>query len=192
VTHGVVDEERPDAVVVATGSMPARPPVPGADLGHVWDVADVIAGRADLGKRVLIIDHLGFHEATATAELLADRGRRVSIATPMLYVGQDLGLTLDLELWYRRARARGIELLPSLSVLAIEPGRVLVLENYSGRQRWLEGIDSVVLAVPRQADEELYLSLVPRVAEIYRIGDCLAPRRAQAAVIEGERVGRAV
>jgi 2,4-dienoyl-CoA reductase (NADPH2) len=50
-----------------------------------------------------------------------------------------------------------------------------------------------VLSVPQQPVEWLYRELrdVPGV-EVHRIGDCVAPRRAHAAVIEGERVGAAV
>lgn len=192
VTPERVEAEGPDAVVVATGSRPRRPPLPGADGPDVWDVAEVLSGQARLGRRVVLVDQLGFQEAAATAEFLADGGAEVRVVTPMLYVGQDLGVTLDLELWYRRARARRIAMLPSLSVLSIESGRVRVVENFSGAERWLEDVDSVVLAVPRQADDELYFALKSRLPEVYRIGDCLAPRRAQAAVIEGERVGRAL
>ncbi len=44
----------------------------------------------------------------------------------------------------------------------------------------------------RQVDEDLYQQLKGRVPTLYRIGDCVTPRRAHAAIIEGERAGRAV
>ena len=44
-----------------------------------------------------------------------------------------------------------------------------------------------VLAVPGTADDELYQQLVGRVAALHRIGDCVAPRRAHAAVVDGRR-----
>ena len=40
---------------------------------------------------VVVVDELGFHQATSTAELLADRGCRVEIVTNGMVVGQDLG-----------------------------------------------------------------------------------------------------
>ncbi len=51
--------------------------------------------------------------------------------------------------------------------------------------------DHVVLAVPEEPDDDLYIALrdtggIP----VHRIGDCVAPRRAHAAVIEGDRIGR--
>lgn len=51
------------------------------------------------------------------AEYLAEQGCRVEIVTPTLYVGQDLGVTLDLENWYRRARQLNIICTPNVSVL---------------------------------------------------------------------------
>jgi 2,4-dienoyl-CoA reductase (NADPH2) len=60
-------------------------------------------------------------------------------------------------------------------------------ENIETRCDW------VVLAVPQHPVEWLYHELRDSVGvEVHRIGDCVAPRRAHAAVIEGERVGAAL
>jgi 2,4-dienoyl-CoA reductase (NADPH2) len=52
--------------------------------------------------------------------------------------------------------------------------------------------DWVVLAVPARPVEWLYDDLKARGVSVERVGDCVAPRRAHAAVIEGERAGAAV
>jgi 2,4-dienoyl-CoA reductase (NADPH2) len=53
--------------------------------------------------------------------------------------------------------------------------------------------DSIVLAVPPAACDALYKELKGEARQLgitlHRIGDALAPRRAHAAVIDGERVG---
>ncbi len=82
--------ERPDAVIVATGARPARPWWAG-EHPRVVDVRDVLEGRVDPRGVVVIVDELGFHQATSTAELLADRGCQVEIVTSAMVVGQDLG-----------------------------------------------------------------------------------------------------
>jgi 2,4-dienoyl-CoA reductase (NADPH2) len=183
---------QPDAVVIATGSTPDRNAFPGADGPEVADVTDILAGRVTPGKRVMIIDRLGFHEATSVAEYLAEQGCRVEIVTPTLYVGQDLGVTLDLENWYRRARQLNIVCTPNVSVLNAANGLVTAVHNYSGQIITFDPVDTIVLAVQRRADAGLYFALKGRVPELHRIGDALAPRRAHAAIIEGERVGRAL
>jgi len=190
-TPQMILADKPDAVVMATGSSPNRRSLPGADGPNVADVSDILNGTVEPGRRVLIIDQLGFHEATSTAEFLAEKGCQVEIITQTLYVGQDLGVSLDLETWYRRARKLGIKCTPNISALSINGG-VQAIHNYTGQMLSFDQVDTVVLAVPRVANRDLYLTLKGQVAELYRIGDCVAPRRAHAAIIEGERVGRAV
>ena len=192
VTPELVSAQAPETVVVATGALPVRPDIPGVDGSNVWDVTDVLAGSASVGKRVLVVDQLGFHQATSVAEWLADGGHQVEVVSPTLYVGQDLGITLDLENWYRRADARDIRRTPNVSVISIEGQVVRGVNNYSGQEIRFEDVDTVVLAVAGRANDSLYFALKSRPPELYRIGDCLAPRRAHAAIIEGERVGRAL
>jgi 2,4-dienoyl-CoA reductase (NADPH2) len=191
-TAEAVRAERPDAVIVATGSTPDRATIPGSDGPEVAAVTDILSGAVKPGKRVLVIDRLGFHEATSTAEYLAEQGCEVEVVTPTLYVGQDLGVTLDLENWYRQARRLGITCTPNYSVLSIEDGVVTALHNYSGQMVTFPKVDTVVLAIHRKADDSLYDALDGSGFELHRIGDCVAPRRAHAAIIEGEIAGRAV
>lgn len=189
-TPEIVLAEQPDAVVIATGSLPNRQALPGADGPNVADVSDILSGAVEPGRRVLVVDRLGFHEATSVAEYLAERGCVVEVVTPTLYVGQDLGVTLDLENWYRRARRLGITCTPNHSPISIQDNSVVAIQNYSGQMVTLDPVDTIVLAVHRQANADLYHALKGRVRELYRIGDCVAPRRAHAAIIEGERAGR--
>lgn len=187
-----IRDARPDAVIVATGSTPDRTALPGGDAPDVVDVTDVLSGRVTPRGRVLLIDRLGFHEATSTAEYLADQGCDVEVVTQTLYVGQDLGVTLDLENWYRRARELGIKCTPNHSALSIEGGVVTAVHNYSGQLVTFEKADTVVLAVHRRADADLYHTLEAHVPVLHRVGDCVAPRRAHAAIVEGDRAGRAI
>lgn len=192
VTPETVRAERPDAVIVATGSAPDVAAIPGSDGPGVASVTDILSGAVTAGKRVLVIDRLGFHEATSTAEWLAEQGCEVEVVTPTLYVGQDLGVTLDLENWYRQARRLGITCTPNHSVLSIQDGVVTALHNYSGQMVTFPKVDTVVLAIHRKANDGLYEALHGTGFDVHRAGDCVAPRRAHAAILEGEIAGRAV
>lgn len=191
-TPQLVLAEKPDAVIIATGSSPDRNSIPGATGPEVADVTEILSGQVAPGERVLVVDRLGFHEATSVAEFLAERGCQVEVVTPTLYVGQDLGVTLDLETWYRRARQLNITCTPNHSVLSISEGVVTAIHNYSGQMVTFDRADTVVLAVHRRANCDLYTGLKGRVQELHRIGDCVAPRRAHAAILEGELAGRAI
>ena len=186
-TKDAIVKERPDAIVVATGADPNR-----TQFAGVPDISDLLDGKVTPGKKVIIIDQLGFHEATSTAEQLAESGHEVTIITQTLYVGQDLGITLDLENWYRRARKLGIVCIPDTSVLGVADGVVNAIHNYSGAPRPFEGFDTIALAIPRAANSALYRELKGAAREVYRIGDCVAPRRAHAAILDGDRIGRMV
>jgi mycofactocin system FadH/OYE family oxidoreductase 2 len=180
----------PDVVVVATGSQPSRPYWAPGDDQRIVDVLDVIAGRVTTteGQRVVIVDELGFHQATSAAEVLADRGCSVEILTPGMVVGQDLGITLDMENFCMRAAAKGIALTPDSVVMGWNGAALSVLHHVSGRMLEIAA-DLVVLAVPPAPHDELYHQLTAAGIAVHRIGDCLAPRRAHSAVIEGDRVG---
>ena len=104
----VVQGLRPDRVVVATGAVAQRPWWVGPDVTNACDVRDVLTGAAEPSGDVVLIDEIGFHHATSVAELLADRGCAVEVVTPGMVVGQDLGITLDMEQWWMRAGAKGI------------------------------------------------------------------------------------
>jgi mycofactocin system FadH/OYE family oxidoreductase 2 len=186
---GMVLAERPAAVVVATGAEPARPYWAPPEAITVVDVRQVLDGSASPTGRVVIVDELGFHQATSVAELLADRECQVTVATPGMIVGQDLGITLDLEHWNVRASAKHITQLTDLVPMAWAEGRLTLLHHPTGQEQVLE-CDWVVLAVAPRPVEALYHQLAGHAGlEVHRVGDCVAPRRAHAAVVEGARVG---
>ena len=68
----------------------------------------------------------------------------------------------------------------------------LSLQHHPTGTTQVRTVDWVVLAVPATPAEELYLELVEAGVEAYRVGDAVAPRRAHAAVVDGERIGAAI
>ena len=195
-----VRDEHPDAVIVASGARPARPWWAG-DHPRVVDVRDVLEGRVHPEGKVVVVDELGFHQATSTAELLADRGCTVEIVTNGMVVAQDLGITLDMETWNIKADAKAIgqsvDLVPmglrdpaTEDDVAVAGGGAVVLKlqhHPTGRDEERR-CDWVVCAVHQEPDDDVWRSLRDATFPVHRVGDCLAPRRAHAAVIEGHRV----
>ncbi len=192
VDAGFVRTQNPDVVVVATGAAPARPYWAPGDADRIIDVIDVLARPNEgprSGERVVIVDELGFHQATSVAEVLADRGCSVEILTPGMVVGQDLGITLDMEGFCIRAAAKGITLTPDSVVMGWNGSALSVLHHVSGSMNEL-ATDWVVLAVPARDADELYLELSAEPGRVvHRVGDCVAPRRAHSAVVDGDRLG---
>jgi 2,4-dienoyl-CoA reductase (NADPH2) len=187
----LVTELRPDHVIVATGAAAQRPWWAGADAERVVDVRAVLDGSVSPSGDVVVIDELGFHHATSVAELLADRGCAVEIVTNGMVVGQDLGVTLDMENWWMRAGAKHIVQSTDLVAMGIEGGILTLLHHPTG-VNITRTPDWIVLAVPASPVEQLYLDLKSAGTSVERVGDCVAPRRAHAAVIEGQRAGAAI
>ncbi|MCM3849409.1 FAD-dependent oxidoreductase [Pseudonocardia sp. DR1-2] len=192
VDRGFVEELEPAAVVVATGSVPAAPS---------WDperltvpVDDVLAGVRLPAGPVLVVDELGFHQATSVAELLAARGHAVEVVTPALVVGQDLGLTLDREGFRRRAHAAGIRCSTDRAVLGVlrrgeqsagGPGCTVELLHHSTGRAERREVGAVVAATATVPATRLWNALADGRWPVHRIGDALAPRRFDAAIREG-------
>ena len=193
-TPDVITAAAPDAVILATGARPARPWWAG-DSARVVDVRDVLENRVDPRGRVVVVDELGFHQATSVAELLADRGCAVEIVTNGMVVGQDLGITLDMEIWNVRAHAKGIDQNVDLVPMGVADGdgrTVLTLQHHPTGTDQERSCDWVVCAVHQQPEDDLWQILKDGPIPVHRVGDCLAPRRAHAAVIEGHRVAVAL
>ncbi|MGI9646807.1 MAG: mycofactocin system FadH/OYE family oxidoreductase 2, partial [Ilumatobacteraceae bacterium] len=188
---GLVDEQRPDHVIVATGAEPAPPWWVGDDASNVADVRAVLDGSVEPFGDVVVVDELGFHQATSTAELLADRGCSVEIVTPGMVVGQDLGVTLDMEKWWIRAGEKGIVQSTDLVPLGLS-GTTLQLLHHPTGENVTRQPDWIVLSTHPHPVEWLYHDLRSAGWSVERVGDCVTPRRAHSAVVEGERAGAAV
>jgi 2,4-dienoyl-CoA reductase (NADPH2) len=193
----LVKAGRPDAAVVATGARPALPYWVPADpptgVPAICDVMEVLTDATHPQGRVLVVDELGFHQATSVAELLADRGCDVELCTSGMVAAQDLGITLDMETWWLRATRRGITQTTDTMITGIAPGGVTTQHLATGAPGRRQA-DWLVLAVQQAPADDLYFVLkdLQRSGsgpEVHRVGDCLAPRRAHAAVIDGNRIG---
>jgi 2,4-dienoyl-CoA reductase (NADPH2) len=156
-------------------------------------VREALSGEARPAGRVVVVDETGFHEATSVSEMLADRGCAVTVMTPGMVVGQDLSVTLDLEGFNLRAVEKKIAQLSDRVVMGAGEHGLEVLHHPTGATEWTQA-DWVVLAVPPLPEDSLYAELVARrpSSTVARAGDCLAPRRAHAAVLDGERAGALV
>ena len=190
VTKDMVLEKNPDAVIVTTGSRPKKKPVPG-DYGPptVLSVWDVLEGKFPVGERVLFIDENGGHHATATAELLADQGKKVDLVTSELFIGIELAPIGDLYLSRQRLLQKGVTFTCDVRIDDINENKVRARNVFSNEPVAYEGYDTIVLDMGKEADDRLYKQLKGQVKELHRAGDCVAPRTIGMAIFEGRKVG---
>jgi NADPH-dependent 2,4-dienoyl-CoA reductase/sulfur reductase-like enzyme len=196
VTAEMVLLAAPDAVIVATGSKPKPHPVGGADGPGVCNVWQILDQEVEVGQNVCLIDYDGHHRATATAEFLANQGKKVHIICSSLFIGAELGPTQDLYLTRQRLLAKGVSFTPDIAVMEVagEIGAKTIKGFNVYSNQWDEWgpFDSVVLAMGQAVDDDLYFALKGKVKELHRIGDCVAPRRVDMAIWEGHQLGREI
>ena len=205
-TPEVIEQENPDAVVVATGASwdcdgrsqfrPGSARLAGTGQENVIDVATAteraLADAGALGRRVVILEETGFYLPLGLAEILAQAGAEVEIVTPRATVGEDVMRTLDLPYVMPRLEEAGVTCTTHTNVDRIEGGTVHVRSVWGARERVIEGVDTVVVAMLRSPDDALYRALEGRVAALHRVGDALAPRRPVQLMYDGEELGRAL
>jgi len=193
VTAELILAQQPRTVIIATGAHTGTGllPIPGHELPHVTDIRRVLAGVPVEGQHVVFVDETSSHGVFSAAEKLATAGKSVEIVTEDFYIGRDLVATHDIVLWKQRVLPHGIRLTPHTTVVRIEPGRVMVVDRFAEGERALPA-DVVVLGTYERPSQELYQALKGRVPRLFRVGDCVAPRRIEQAILEGRQVGEQV
>lgn len=197
-----------EAVVVATGSRgithgwtPLRPErwngaaLPGAEQPHVLSYMEALRERVQPGRRALVYDGLGGRQAVVVAEYLATGGAEVEFVTWLGQAAPDIAGSRDWGKTYGMLKKMGVRFATDLELVAIEGPRVRLRDIYTDAEVVKDGIESVVLALGAEAQDALFHALAPRRAlglDVRLIGDALAPRRADAAIREGEIAARAI
>jgi 2,4-dienoyl-CoA reductase-like NADH-dependent reductase (Old Yellow Enzyme family)/thioredoxin reductase len=175
-----VQEIRPDAVVVATGSEPIIPEIHGVDQGKVVTAHEVLIGSTSVGKKVVIIG--GGLVGCETAEFLADQGKQVTVVEMLDDIAVDVG-ALTRALLLDRMAEKKITVLTKSKVREITADGV-VIEKEEGTEE-ITGIDTVVFAVGSKPKNNSLKFLEGEGIPVYAIGDCIKPRKIIDAIHEG-------
>ena len=185
VNPATVERSGAQAVVVATGAQPASVPIPGVERTvRSWDV---LAGAAEVGRRVVVIG--GGQVGCETAEYLAERGRDVTVLEMLPEMAADMGARTR-EVFLKKLIDLGVNLITRATVTAI--GEREVSFDRAGLSERVLDVDTVVMAVGSRADGALAEALRGKGYELHVIGDCVKPRRGLEAVHEGYAAGMAL
>ena len=183
--------EKPDAVIVAAGSEPKMPEIPGAETGIVAFVDDVLTQNIDWGNKVMVLDQDGFHQGPAVAEFLVDQGREVEIITDLYSIGEDID-HFNKPLVYKRLLSKGVVVTPNTEVREIREETVVLKNVYSEEERGVEGVTTLVYAGQRTAQDSLYKQLKGSVSQLLLVGDAQAPRKIHDAILSGHMAARKI
>ncbi len=190
----------PDAVVVATGSLPSEDgfqralpdqiTLPGIETGRVWSTEEVMGRSARIGDRVVVVDEGGNWRGCGTAWWLAEAGRTVTLVTPDPLIGKELQRSAaDYPLRQRLAQL-GVEFVTESAVRHWGPDGATIMSFLTGDQRLIPA-DDLVMATANRAEDLLARDL-DGTLPVHLIGDAAGPRQAPYAIHDGRKIGLAL
>lgn len=174
-----------DVAVVAAGARIDRHLLPPCEQsGLLVDALDVAAGRVNCGHRVVILGagKIGL----VLAESLKTKGHKVTIVEAGKSIAGDVQPSFK---WRHAAWVEDLKIpcLTKTQATKVAGGGVTVVNDKS-EERFIEA-DTVVGAVGRRANQDLFTELEWLIDELYGCGDALVPRGLTLAIHDGYRLG---
>ena len=174
----------PDTVVVATGAVPRRPALELADDPVVLDAWEVLRGASVPSGRVVVADWRCDWIGLGVAVLLAERGRKVTLGVSGYHAGQRIQQYVRDEMIAHATRV-GVEIVPLVRPYGADADTVYLQHVLTGEPVVVEPAAALVLAQGHLPVTDLADQLDGFPAEVHLVGDCLAPRTVEEAVLEG-------
>jgi NADPH-dependent 2,4-dienoyl-CoA reductase/sulfur reductase-like enzyme len=183
VTLSIIRKLQPDVLVLAAGSLPLFPKIPGIDSPNVVLAEEVLSGK-ETGQKVIVIG--GGLVGCETAEFLAQQKKNVTIVEMLGEIATGVGHSFKAGL-LNRLSSNGVTMFTGMQCKIITVNSA-VIASKSGDEKTIYA-DTIVLAVGAKPNRELAKIVAAVVPEIHIVGDCLEPRRIINAIGEGHRAG---
>jgi 2,4-dienoyl-CoA reductase-like NADH-dependent reductase (Old Yellow Enzyme family)/thioredoxin reductase len=180
VTAEFVKEGNYDAVIVAVGSTPAMPPIPGLQAPDVQHATAVYTELDRVGKTVAVLG--GGLVGCETGLFLAEHGHNVV----MIELQSDIAPEAN---WmHKEGMLQAFTKAPitcrtSLKVSRIENGGVYAVDK-NGAEEFIPA-DTVVYALGMRANAAVAEALADSAPYVRAVGDCVRPRKVAQALQEG-------
>ncbi len=194
----VLEAERPDHIVIATGARYRQDgfqgqtgkPIPGWETGRcvTWD--EVALDKVQVSGEVLVIDELADVAAPLTAVKLAKLGCKVRLLTKWPMIGMETAAEVYLHWILTYLYEAEVEMLTDHAVKRISGRDVEIFNIYQPARARQISADAVVMATARSSESALYHLLRERGRSVEAIGCALAPRTVYEATLEGHRAAR--
>lgn len=167
-----------DTAIVAIGSSPAFPPIPGIGRPNVLLARDYNEGRVKAKGRVAVVG--GGCQGAQTAEALAKK-HDVTLVEMTSRIAVDAPLD-DGALLLGRLQALGVKIMTEAKLKSIGPDGVIV-ETRKGEVA--VPADTVLVCLGAHPNADIASRLKASVKKVQTVGDAMHPRRITEAVAEG-------
>jgi pyruvate/2-oxoglutarate dehydrogenase complex dihydrolipoamide dehydrogenase (E3) component len=178
----------PDSVIIATGTRPLIPDLPGVGEAFVMTYDKALAEPVVQAERIAVIG--GGSVGCEVADFLSNKGKKIWLLEMLPRIALDMEWNNRVFL-LKRLSEKGVETLTSAKVTEIRKGEVLYV--HEDEPKALKGLEAVVLAVGMIPDDSLYQECLEESSwQTVLLGDARKPRKALEAVREGAEAGLAV
>ena len=187
VTEDDIKAEDQDVIVLATGSLPALPPVSGIDKDIVITYENVLNHERPTYKKAVVIG--GGPTGLELALHLVEHGCSITVVEMLPKIGSGLE-AITKKVLLQKLKAHNVQIMTETRLDQIEDDGVSVLDK-DGMRLFVEA-QKVIIAIGTRPDKTLYEKIKSLGYEIHRIGDCLEPRTAKVAIFESAVLGRQI
>ncbi|MGB9868248.1 MAG: FAD-dependent oxidoreductase [Bacillota bacterium] len=194
VDRHLIEQVRPDCVIVASGSNPLVPGIPGIDSEGVVLAHDVLRNHMEFQSKKIVVAGGGM-VGCEVALHLAKQGNSITVVEMLPELARDVDPIYRPTL-LEELRQSGVTAKTHSVIERIEVGGVWVRSTgegsaVSGAVEKVEG-DVVVLALGARPNDPFEGWIEKLVPEVYRAGDCVAPGKIIDAVWSGYLAGTRV
>lgn len=180
----LLEKDKPDVAILATGSKPLRPDLPGIQEAKTFSVWEALIQPQLLGSRILIVGGGGI--GAEVADYLSERGQQVTLVEMRESIALDLVVHLQ-HFLNLRLRSKGVQILTSTKAVRFASDGLWV-EDQQGLRK-LSGYEAIVIAMGATPQNELAPILKEKIPEVYVIGDAVKPREVMEAILEATETG---
>ena len=167
-TPELIQQLAPEAAIVATGSTPLVLPIPGlADCGYI-NAEDMLTGKQNVGKKVLIVG--GGMVGAEAAEHLAERGHQCDIVEMKPVVGEDI-MPEPRKYIMASLEHHKVGQITNAKVSQFFTDGVRYTSTVDGTEGELRGYDNIVLAMGYRSNNPLEEPLKALVPQVFVIGE---------------------
>jgi N-acyl-L-homoserine lactone synthetase len=164
--------------------------VPGSQTARVVNPSQVLRGEVDPGKKAVVYENSGHSEGPSVADFLGEKGVQVELVTSQMNIGMRWGMDIGIlatqnPFMWQRLRKNKVNVTRLTRIKQISGRTVTLIDVWSGEERTVDDVDTVVMATGYLPDNALYKSLRDNPngpSELYVIGDSAAPRRSLDAI----------